>query len=345
MSVHLNVIEAGPSVLIQDLGRPGYLVEGLSQGGAADRLALYEGAALLGQPAGAAALELGGYGGAFGASAPLRFAVTGAPMQLSIDGAPVLMNASYTLQPGQVLRIGAAKSGVYGYLHLGGGLDTPALLGSRAAHLGAGIGRALAARDTLPVGPDPHPGRTGYILDVANRFSGGVLRMVASVQTAEFDPSELDRFQNTAFHRDARGNRQGVRLSAQTAPFTVSAGLKIVSEMIVPGDIQITGDGAPYILLAECQTTGGYPRIGTVIPCDIARVAQASPGTPLQFELVDMDTALAAHAADQKATAGLAHQVRPLVRDPHDIVDLLSYQLISGVTAGHDPISKNEDKT
>ncbi|WP_433989292.1 5-oxoprolinase subunit C (plasmid) [Pseudoseohaeicola sp. NH-UV-7] len=343
MSVYLNVIEAGPAVLIQDLGRPGFLVEGLSQGGAADRLALFEGAALLGQSEALAALELGGYGGAFTASAPLRFAVTGARMQLAIDGAPILMNASYTLHPGQTLRIGAAKCGVYGYLHLGGGLDTPSLLGSRATHLGAGIGKAVASGDTLPVGRDPHPDRTGNVLDVADRCSGGALRMVASVQTGEFARAELDRFQQITFQRDARGNRQGVRLSADAEPFTVSAGLKIVSEMIVPGDIQITGDGAPYILLAECQTTGGYPRIGTVIPCDLPRVAQASPGTKLRFELIDMETALAAYAADQKATAGLAHQVRPLVRDPHDIADLLSYQLISGVTAGHDPISTQED--
>ena len=343
MSVLLNVIEAGPSGLIQELGRPGFLVEGLSQGGAADRLALHEGAALLGQPAMSAALELGGYGGAFSVSAPVRFAVTGAPMQLTVDGTPVLMDATYTLHPGQTLRIGAAKSGVYGYLHLGGGLDTPTLLGSRAAHLGAGIGKAVVAGDALPLGDDPHPDRTGHILDVTDRCSGGTLRMVASVQTREFADDELDRFQQISFQRDARGNRQGVRLSADAAPFTVSAGLKIVSEMIVPGDIQITGDGAPYILLAECQTTGGYPRIGTVIPCDLPRVAQASPGTPLRFELIDMETALAAHAADHKAITGLARQVRPLVRDPHDIADLLSYQLISGVTAGHDPIAKSED--
>ena len=338
MSAALKVIQAGPSVLIQDMGRSGYLGVGLSQGGAADRLALYEGAALLGQDAGCAVLELGGFGGVFEATSRLRFALTGAPMQADIDGQPVIMNVSHELLPGQRLSIGAARVGVYGYLHLGGGLNTPQALGSRSAHLGAGIGKPVVAGDVLEVGPDAKPEQTGFVLDIADRFGGGTIRMVESAQTRQFAGAELKRFQTVAFRRDPRGNRQGVRLAADAAPFAVEAGLKILSEVIVPGDIQITGDGAPYVLLCECQTTGGYPRIGTVIPEDLPRVAQAAPGTVLQFELIGLDAALKAHKTARDDIAGLARRVRPLIRDPHDIPDLLSYQLISGATAGNDPI-------
>jgi allophanate hydrolase len=343
MSAALNVIQAGPSVLIQDLGRPGYLGEGLSRGGAADRLALREGAALLGQDAGLAALELGGFGGVFEATAPLRFALTGAPMQASVDGEAVTQNVSQQLNAGQRLTIGAARKGVYGYLHLGGGVDTPEVLGSRSTHLGAGIGKPVVAGDVLAIGPDARSVRSGYVLDVTDRFSGGTIRIVESAQTRQFASAELERFQATPFKRDPRGNRQGVRLAADGAPFAVEAGLTILSEVIVPGDIQITGDGAPYVLLSECQTTGGYPRIGTVIPQDLPRVAQAAPGTALRFELIGLEVALAIHKAARTEVAGLARRLRPLIRDPHDIPDLLSYQLISGMTAGHDLLSINEE--
>ena len=340
----LTVKQAGPAVLVQDLGRPGFLADGLSQGGAADRLAMYEGAAILGQGAELAALELGGFGGVFEATAPVRVALTGAPMQASIDGAPILMNASHRLNPGQKLTIGAARSGVYGYLHVGGGLDTDVFLGSRAVHLGAGIGKPVVAGAVLPLGDDKKLDQTGNVLDISDRCSGGTVRMVESAQTGQFAASELGRFQATEFKRDPRGNRQGVRLAADGAPFTVDAGLKILSEIIVPGDIQITGDGAPYVLLAECQTTGGYPRIGTVIPEDLPRVAQTIPGTALRFELIDMTTALEIHRAARRDIAALPRRLRPLIRDPHDISDLLSYQLISGVTAGDDPPSTHEEQ-
>ncbi len=212
MSAALKVLQAGPSVLIEDMGRPGYLGEGLSQGGAADRLALFEGAALLGQDAGLAALELGGFGGVFEAIAPLRFALTGAPMTASIDGQAVTWNVSHGLQAGQRLTIGAARKGVYGYLHLGGGLDTPEVLNSRSTHLGAGIGKAIVAGDVLSVGPGTRSVQTGYVLEVSDRFSGGTIRMVESAQTRQFASAELERFQAIAFKRDPRGNRQGVRL-------------------------------------------------------------------------------------------------------------------------------------
>jgi len=338
----LRVHQAGPACTVQDPGRPGFLGQGLSRGGAADPLALVEGAALLGQDAGLAALEIAGFGGVFEAEGDLRIALTGAPMAAEIDGARVAWNASHALIAGQRLSLGAVRAGCYGYLHLGGGIDTPRVLGARAVHLAAGLGRAVAAGDQLPAGRD-RGGETGLALEVADRFSGGALRVVEGVQTPLFSPEVRARFEATEFVRGGRANRMGVALDCPGEGFAAEGQLAILSEVIVPGDIQMTGDGRPFVLLPECQTTGGYPRIGTVIPCDLPKVAQAPAGAPLRFCFVSRAVALEAEARHASHLAGLRRAPRPLVRHPGDIPDLLGYQLISGaVSAHHEPQGDSE---
>ncbi len=324
----LIVHRIGPACTIQDQGRTGYLAQGLSRSGAADILALHEGAALLGNSPACAALEMAGLGGEFEATSPTAIALTGAPMQASIDGNPILWNASHQMEAGQRLVIGSVQQGSYGYLHLGGGIETEVMLGSRAAHLTARIGRAVQAGDHLPAGGT---GKTGLKLRVDDRFSGGLLRVVASFQTALFDDDTLARFAETTFHRGARANRMGMQLESDGAGFAAKGQLNILSEIISPGDIQMTGTGAPFILLPECQTTGGYPRIATVLPCDLPRAAQTPAGGAVQFEFVSLEQAVTLQAAFEADLARLPGRIEPLVRDPHDIPDLLSYQLISGM--------------
>jgi len=333
MSRILTIRRAGPGMTVQDRGRAGYLAFGLSRGGAADPIALAEGAALLSQSPDLAALEMAGMGGGFTASADVRIALTGAEMKATLDGAPLMWNASHLMPAGAVLSIGPARNGTYGYLHLGGGVELPPRLGSCATHVSAGLGTFLADGDVLPIGDDSVRG-VGQTLPPEPRFGGGTVRVLPSLQTDFFPETVLQRFENTEFHRDHRANRMGVRMNAEGAGFLVDGGLTVLSEIIVPGDIQITGDGAPFVLMSECQTTGGYPRIGTVLPCDLPRVAQAQPGSPLTFRFITQQDGIEAEARAQKTLAGLRSQVRPLVRDPHDIQDLLSYQLISGMIAG-----------
>jgi len=335
MTRALIIHRAGPQVTVQDKGRAGLLGQGLSQGGAADPVALSEGAALLRQSSGHAALEMAGMGGSFEVTGDTRIALTGAPMAASIEGRKLAWNASHMLHAGERLEIGAPARGIYGYLHLGGGIATDPVLGARAAHLAAGIGRALGQGDSLPLGDDPRD-EVGMTLDPQARLAGGTVRITRSMQTDLFGPDVLERFQSTAFMRDARGNRMGARLEFEGAPFAASGQLSILSEVIVPGDIQMTGDGTPFVLLPECQTTGGYPRIGTVIPADLPRVAQAGPGISLRFEVIELQDAVEIHRRHVAALAKLPSTIRPLLRRPEDISDLLSYQLISGVISGHD---------
>ncbi|NCQ23742.1 MAG: urea amidolyase [Rhodobacteraceae bacterium CG17_big_fil_post_rev_8_21_14_2_50_63_15] len=332
----LIVHRAGPGLSVQDDGRPGYLGFGLSRGGAVDRLALVEGAALLGQGESLAALEMAGMGGEFEATCDVRIALTGAPMRASLGGVRLAWNASHLLPAGARLLIGGVEAGSYGYLHLGGGIDLPRILGARSAHLASGLGRFVAAGSQLPVGEESRAALTGVCLAVAPRLDGGEIRVVPSLQTDFFAPSERLRFEATLFRRDARGSRMGVRLIADGPGFHSDAGLSVLSEVVVPGDIQITGDGTPFVLLAECQTTGGYPRLASVLPCDLPRVVQAPAGAALRFRFVTLEEAVAAERQAEAHRKGLPAALRPMVRNLHDMRDLLSYQLISGVTAGDD---------
>lgn len=330
MSGTLTILTAGPSLSIQDLGRPGYRALGLTRSGAADPTALYEGAALLGSDPRNAALEMVGMGGSFRVDQDTRIALTGAAMSAKIDDTPLVWNASHLLPAGATLTIGGTLSGSYGYLHVGGGFDTEELMGSRAFHLRVDIGKEIRAGDSFPMGKDT-AGRVGLALPNDPRFEGGTLRVVPSMQTGQFSAETRQRFGETLFRRDPRANRMGARMDSDGEGFFAQDQLNIVSEVIVPGDVQITGDGAPFVLLCECQTTGGYPRIGTVIPCDLPRVAQAQAGTALRFQFVSVENALTAERAALAERKKLASRLYPLVRNPHDIRDLLAYQLVGGV--------------
>ncbi|WP_373049795.1 biotin-dependent carboxyltransferase family protein [Thalassovita aquimarina] len=335
MTGKLTIRRAGPVLTVQDRGRGGYLAYGLSRGGAADLTALAEGAALMGQSADLAALEMAGFGGEFVTDVDTRIALTGAEMSARIDGTPVAWNVSHLLPAGAVLSIGAARTGIYGYLHVGGGFDLDPRLGSRATHVSAGIGGILQSGDTLRIGAD-RSDEVGKLLVPEDRFGGGEVRVLPSLQTDLFSEDIRAAFESTAFHRDMRGNRMGVRMNFDGPGFLVEGGLSVLSEVIVSGDIQITGDGAPFVLMAECQTTGGYPRIGTVLPCDLARVAQAQPQAVLRFRFVTMAEAVEAERRHDANLRALRGRLTPLVRDPRDMHDLLSYQLISGVIAGNE---------
>lgn len=331
----LTILSVAGIASVQDRGRPGLLAQGLSRGGAADPVALAEGAALLGQPPDRAAIELMGASLRIGADQPTRIALTGAPMRAMLteagDSRRLAWHASHRIAAGAELTLSPGPAGGFGYLHAGGGIDTPVILGARGAHLAGGVGAALAAGDRLPLGPDAG-GPVDLVIEPLPRFDGGTLRAVEAMQTALYGAAQLARLQDTAFRRDSHGNRMGIRLDlAGAPPFEAAGGLTVVSDIVQPGDIQVTGDGTPFLLMAECQTTGGYPRIATVLPCDLPIAAQAAPGAVLTIRLVDRDAALAALRDAAAALAGLARRIRPRLRDPAQIADLLSYSLIGGV--------------
>lgn len=333
---HLTIHSAGPGLTVQDLGRPGWQAQGLSTGGAADPLALLEAATLLGATPTQAVIEMMAVGGVFSVNEGMRIALTGATMKADIDGHPIASNTTHFLPSGAKLTIGGVKKGVFGYLAFAGGIATKPIMQSRATHLTAGIGKRLCAGDTLPVATDTDRMRPPQKIKPDDRFSGGTIRVMPGPQTDFFDAETLSLFASTPFERSPRGNRQGIRLDYEGSGFSTTGGLNHVSDLIVPGDIQITGDGVPYVLLAECQTIGGYPRIGNVIPLDLPKIAQAAPGTKMQFQFMTLQEADATATSYETTLRSLAHICQPMIRDPHDIADLLRYQLISGATPGDD---------
>lgn len=323
----LIVEKAGPAISIQDLGRTGALGQGLSRGGAVDRLGFMDGAVLLGQSAECAALEMAGMGGRFTVSKPSRFALSGASMRATLDGAPIEWNASHLALPGMILEIGAAENGVYGYLHLGGGLETEVELGGRGFHRIAGLGQLVSAGDTLPLGADARLDAAPMRLP-AQQHSKCPLRVMPGPQSDLFSDAVRATFEATTFVRSPRANRQGVRLDHDGAPFSTEGQLTLVSDFICEGDIQMTGDGTPFVLLAECQTMGGYPRIGSVIPADIQRVAQALPGEELTMTFITTDEATQLWQSDEAYLNSRNAAKTPRVRDPREMADLLSYELV-----------------
>lgn len=332
----LTVHSAGLAVTIQDMGRIGTLRLGLSRGGAMDRMALLEGAALLNQGTPKAALEMAGTGGEYSVSAPTRIALTGAPMQCKIDGVTAAWNTSHLLVSGARLTIGSASKGTYGYVSFAGGITTNEMLNSRSAHLTSGIGSLICDGEMVPLGPDKNLAEGSLTFSPSDRFSGGVIRVLPGPQTSLYSSQTIDIFANTEFQRSSHANRQGIRVDHDGAPFKAPSQLGIVSDLIMPGDIQMTGEGIPFVLMPECQTIGGYPRIGTVLPMDLTRIAQAAPGTPLRFEFVTFEQADKINLPDAQILRNLRGSVKPLIRNPHDIPDLLSYQLIDGAISGDD---------
>ncbi len=339
MTAHLIIHEVGPSVTLQDLGRPGFRSQGLMQGGAADPLALHEIAALLNQAADLASIEMAGIGGTFEVTEDCVIALTGAEMDARVDGLRLGWNASHNLPAGARLSIGGARRGTYGYLGFAGGVDAAMQMGARSRHINARVGTVLTVGQRFPLGDTTHA-KADQLFDPDDRLSGGTVRIVPSMQTANFEDAVRKRFSSTMFRKDARANRMGVRMDHDGEGFFASDTLSIVSEVIAIGDIQITGDGAPFVLLCECQTTGGYPRIGTVIPSDLSKVAQANTGTDIRFEFVTVKDAIEIEKAARARQSSLKSRLRPLLRDPRDIHDLLGYQLVSGaVSATADPFA------
>ncbi len=327
----VTISRAGPGITVQDLGRPGYIAQGLSRGGAADRHAILAAAALLDQDP-TAALEVPPAALTLAFDATARIALTGAPMRASLGETQLAWNACHRVEAGQSLTLSPAKGG-YGYVSFGGGLATEPRLGSRSAHLAAGLGRALEKGDALPLGAD-ESAATNRILDPEGP-TDDPLRLLPSAHTGLYSEETLARFEAATFTRDGRGNRQGVKLNHEGDPFATTANqLSLVSEIARPGDIQMTGDGVPYLLGTECQTTGGYPRIGAVLPQDLPRAIQAPPGAELRVRFVARADALSDWLSEPDSLARMRKAVRPLTRDPRDIRDLGRYQLISGVTAG-----------
>jgi biotin-dependent carboxylase-like uncharacterized protein len=276
----IEVRRAGPLTTVQDLGRPGWAHLGVPRSGALDTPALLAANHLVGNGDEAAGLEVTLTGCVLHFVAPATIALTGAAARATVDGAEVPFRQAATVPAGALLRIGPARGGVRTYLAVAGGIDVPAVLGSRSTDTLSGLGPApLRDGDRLPVGTPP--GRSSTVDTVPPAGGDPVLRIRRGPRADWFTEAAWQTLCGTPYTVTPVSNRIGARLAG--ASLTRARHDELASEGVVLGAVQVPPGGQPLVFLADHPTTGGYPVIGVVEAADLPLLAQARPGTTVSF--------------------------------------------------------------
>jgi biotin-dependent carboxylase-like uncharacterized protein len=308
----IDVLRAGVLSSVQDLGRAGYRHLGVAKAGALDTLALEVGNRLVGNGPHAAAIELTVGPVALRFTQATRIAITGAQFDATLGGEPVHTWWSLPVRAGQELVLQGPVRGMRGYVCVRGGIDVVPVLGSRSTDLAARFGglggRKLRDGDRLPIGQcEPgqakatavdapafgvkapqwcrfaqvahEPMRRGKHAAGAER--GEVIRVLRGPEYDSFSEAARSALWSDEWRVTPNSNRMGYRLEGTVLDREPHADL--LSHAVLPGTIQVPGNGQPIVLMSDAQTTGGYPRIGVVIAADLWKLAQVRLGTAVRF--------------------------------------------------------------
>jgi len=305
----LYVRFAGPLVTLQDAGRPGHMRFGVPASGPMDRLSFAAAHAALGNPAGQTCVEVSLGGVELECrEGDVTLAITGGEFVVNHNGRKSTGWTVVTLHTGDRISVRSGASGSWAYLACSGIIASDTWLDQSATHASSGFGggalhagQTLAVRDAR-VSPDREGAVAPYTQDVKDPF-----RVVIGPQEECFAPGVADVFTLETFKVSDAYDRMGMRLVGPG--LTLNGSLSIPSEPIVRGSVQVSGDGVPTVLLADHQTTGGYPKIATVISCDIDRLVQTRAGQPIQFEAVPADRAIAIVRAEALARDLYLHDI------------------------------------
>ncbi|WP_327595756.1 biotin-dependent carboxyltransferase family protein [Streptomyces chartreusis] len=283
MSDHaLSVVRAGALTTVQDLGRPGHAHLGVPRSGALDASAAALVNRLVGNPPEAAVLETTLNGCTLRPRSAVTVAVAGAPCRVTVDGRPVAWGAPVHVPAGALLDVGAALSGVRGYVGVSGGVAVEPVLGSRSTDLLSGLGPPpLTDGAVLPLGS---PTRPHARVDVAPQPAPPaelVLRVTPGPREDWFTEAAVRAFTSRVYRVSAASNRIGLRTEGPALERALTR--ELPSEGVVLGAVQVPPDGRPVVFLADHPTTGGYPVIAVVRTADLPAAAQAVPGTPVRF--------------------------------------------------------------
>ena len=312
----VTVLQPGLLTTVQDAGRWGHQDLGVSVAGPMDYVAHRLANALVGNGQQAATLEVTWLGPELRIEQETRFAVTGADLHVTLDGADVPLGVPLRCCTGSVLCFGERRAGARAYVAFDGGVAVPRVLGSRATHLPSGFGgiggRQLTAGDRVPLGDPPSDvashlvdpevahsgagaaGATGETAAQQVRSAGGArLRVLPGPQLAESGPTALEALQRTRYTVSPQSNRMGYRLAGDVHMPGVSRG-DMVSESTFVGGVQLPPSGEPILLMADRQTSGGYPQIAVVITADLPLAGQLGPGDWIEFEACSRPEAIAA---------------------------------------------------
>ena len=307
----IKILRAGRINSVQDMGRSGLRHLGICQSGALDRTALAIANLLVGNPRDAAAIEftLGPCQLEF--TVDCRVALGGADFAATLDGRPLPSWWSVRVRAGQILKLEAARHGMRAYLAVAGGINSATQLGSRATDLQAGFGghggRALTEGDALSAGElnDPAaPLHAAASFGVrppawyqADDTGALAIRVIPGPEYDMFTVAAQKTFWNSSWTLTPQSNRMGFRLSGPE--LKIKKGNDLLSHGVLPGVIQVPPAGQPIVLMADAQTTGGYPKIGVVIGADLAKLAQLRFNRTIQF--VECDATRAREELRQEA--------------------------------------------
>lgn len=303
-----EVLHPGLLTTVQDLGRWGHQALGVPVAGPMDVVSHRMANQLVRNTPLAATLEVTMLGPRLRCVGAVTIAVAGAEFDVRVDGQPIRTGCAWSLPDGAVLAFGPRRAGTRAYLAVAGGIDTPVVLGSRATHLVCGMGgvegRALRAGDRLPIGQTA-PGQVlpagASWRDEARALPGGTctLRILPGPQRAWFTDAAWAALLEGPYQLAPASNRMGYRLQGPTLGRAREG--ELLSEPVAMGAVQVPGSGDPLLLMAECQTMGGYPKIAVVIAADLPAAGQLAPGDTVQFAACSRSDAMAALIRRERA--------------------------------------------
>ncbi|MDQ7821450.1 MAG: biotin-dependent carboxyltransferase family protein [Candidatus Eremiobacteraeota bacterium] len=308
----ISVLHGGTFTTVQDRGRWGYRAFGMPVAGAMDRFAFTAANLLVGNDRNAAVLEAVFQGPRLSFNCDNLVSLCGATAAVTLDGKPMPCWSSFFVSSRSEVRIGRAQQGLRLYLALRGGLEVPVVMGSRSTYargaLGGHEGRALIPGDRLFLGSLVKGAAAPSVLlpDLVPPIPEvKTVRALAGPHEASFTDEALQTFFSEPYEVSSASDRMGYRLRGPRLAH--KNGADIISEPSSIGSVQVPGDGMPIILMADCQTTGGYTKIATVIGADLRIIAQAAPGDTIRFLQCSEEEAVAALREEQEAYDEIEH--------------------------------------
>lgn len=291
----IEIITPGLLTTVQDFGRVGVMKNGFTQNGAMDRYSMTVANRLCGNCDSAPVLEMTVLGVTARFTQDTVVCVSGADFGAKINDKPIKRNKAYKINKGDILSMGAAKSGMRAYLAVAGGIVGEYVFGSASTNLkfafGGHFGKKLQSGDVLSIGTGAFP--LGEIdkweIPESEYSKDAHLRVVLGPQNEMFTDEDIRLFLSQKYEITAQSDRMGIRLSGE--PLKSKNGMDIISDGIVFGSVQVPNSGEPIILMADHQTTGGYAKIATVISVDLPRASQLSAGNTVRFKSVTVEEA------------------------------------------------------
>jgi biotin-dependent carboxylase-like uncharacterized protein len=306
----IEVMKPGLATTVQDAGREGYYHLGIPLSGALDQHSFVAANLLVGNGEDAAVLECTLMGPELAFRDEAVVAVTGAELEPRVNGGARPANESFVVRAGEVLSFGFLKAGARAYVAVAGGIDVPAVLGSRSTYglgaFGGFAGRKLAAGDVLAVGTSRPGARAGRTLapDLRLPLRREVeLRVVRGLYDYRLTEEAACAFFEDTWSVAPEADRIGYRYrhgrplewKARTQPFGAGSDPSNIVDAGYPfGSIQVPGGLEPIVLHRDAVSGGGYAMIGTVISADMDCIAQMQPNNKARFVSVDLEAALAA---------------------------------------------------